>query len=162
MRTFEPSEISAATGGAISADDLRNWVRYGLFNAELPEPRAGKPRQFPYEAVLEAVLLREFSRRGVEMQTAKRWNAGIVERILKHGLAVIDKNGGQYGGEFTSPQVILFHDEAESPLILSDSDCGETLNRAFYKGRKGNGPAPSFSAIHLPALFTPINEALGV
>jgi len=164
---FAPADIVAATNGRIAMADLRNWVRDGWFNTRLREPRAGKPREFPELAVYEAVLLSEFSAYGVPMKRAKAWNAEIIGRIAKAGIAVIDEAGYQHAASGVPrnagppPQIVAFHRDAETPIIWTDSEAGETTNLLFYK-RRSPGPAPSLAAIHLPALLSPIRRALKI
>lgn len=163
-QNFSPTDIVSATDGSVSVSDLRNWVRDDRFNTPLKEPRAGKPREFPIEAAYEAILLREFVAYGVPLETAKLWNQQILSEISKHGLADIAPSGRQSPPPkvFHAPQIVLFHRASPRVHILTDAEGGETLNKAFYVGRSGSGPAQSLAAIHLPSILSPLKRALGV
>lgn len=163
MSTFGPADIERATAGAITSNDLRQWNHFGMFNTPMAEPRAGKPRQYPLRAVHEAVLLRAFVAQGVTLAKAKRWNAQILDAIDRKGVAHVNVKGQPSGPDgFGAPQIVLFDAAKDEPRILSDSEAGETINKAFYMFSGGTGPAKGLGAIHLPAIISEINRALGV
>jgi len=162
--TYGPADIERATGGEVTQADLRNWVRAKLFNTELAEPRAGKPREFPLRAVHEAALLSKFVKHGIRLAKAKGWLEGILQRIDKTGVATVGLDGSQWGPDSIYPawQVILFNSDSAEPICLTDTATHDTFDRAFYQLTSGNGPAEVLVAIHLPATISKINRALGV
>ncbi len=54
---FTPADVEEATDGYVDRMTLRNFVRRGLFTAPIPEPKAGKPRQFPLVSTYEAAIM---------------------------------------------------------------------------------------------------------
>lgn len=96
-------------------------------------------------------------------------HAGKPFRLAKQGVAFVNQQSfsqsGPRGG-FGAAQVVLFHRDCDAPLLLSDSQAGQTLNNAFYLLRhhaeKKPGPTERLCAFHLPALISKINHALGL
>lgn len=164
-----PADVEAATNGRVRQTDIRNWNRDGRFNTPIAEPRAGKPRQVPLNAVIEAALLREFGRFGVPLEKAKRWNAQLLDAIARNGLSTMDEKGQQVAC-FGSPLLVVFDPDADSLHIDYESGPGDTdpRNRGehlFFKLRNANsaGTVPgTVAAIHLPALLSPIKRRLGI
>ena len=60
---YTNKEIEEITGGRVNASQLNNWVSDGFFVTTMPPAKRGVLRLYPREAVVEAVLLSEFSRR---------------------------------------------------------------------------------------------------
>lgn len=95
---FGPNDVFVATGGYGTKALQRDWIKRGLFNAPVGEPRAGKPRDFPYLAVMEAALMAEAARRRISVSTvsaAVRWR--LFEAADSEGIGDrIRANDGQF------------------------------------------------------------------
>ena len=66
---YGPDDVTAATGGYATKILQRNWIARGLIRTPVPEAKAGKPRRYPWLAMIEAALLADAARSGNSLTT---------------------------------------------------------------------------------------------
>lgn len=110
-----PSEIQAATAGAVKPSDLRIWMHRKLFNTALKASGPGRARDFPREAVIEAALLSHFSSFGVNLKQAKQWNKHILDRL--HADGHVSKFGNPKASS-SSVNLVFFRPKATEGLTF--------------------------------------------
>ena len=66
---YTPDAVYTATDGYATKVLQRNWISRGLIRTPVPEPLAGKPRQYPWLAVAEIALMACASQSGISVST---------------------------------------------------------------------------------------------
>ena len=87
---FTPADLEEATNGYVDRMTQRNFVRRQLFTAPIPEPKAGKPRQFPLVSVYEAAIMACALHSGLSLWLAQQ---AIEDRMLQAGGAPAGEAG---------------------------------------------------------------------
>jgi hypothetical protein len=106
---YGPNDVYVATGGYGTKGLQRDWVQRGLFNTPIPEPRAGKGRNYPYLAVIEAALMAESARSGISVSTI---SAAFQRRLLWEAKnASIEDKIQEQNGKFTSEDIEVIADQ---------------------------------------------------
>jgi len=101
-QTFSTKDVERFTGGHCTSDVQRNWNVRKLWACPwMQEPRAGKGREFPGLAVIEAVILTRASQSALSLQA--------VSDALKSAYVSI---AGDL--EKTSPLIFRYRREAEA------------------------------------------------
>jgi len=100
--SYGPADVYAATGGYGTQALLRDWIKRGLFNTPIPEPRAGKPRSYPWLAMIEAVMFAEGARRGLSVSTV---SSAFRSRLCQAIPTYIDADVSDRNYQFKEPDI---------------------------------------------------------